>query len=119
MAQTIIFGATLADGDDIAEGQIDEFSRWALVFERLIFDVPRVRRVPLGDPAFEHLPGHRMRTRARHRRLEPRAFGLADNFSIVIGLALWFITIEVSRGSRPSRRRVCQSPRSNSEAEQA
>jgi hypothetical protein len=59
-----------ADGDDIAEGQIDEFSRWALMCERLIFDVPGVRPVLLSDPVFEHLPGHRMRTRARHRRLE-------------------------------------------------
>jgi hypothetical protein len=44
-----------ADGDDIAEGQIDEFSRRALMCERLIFDAPRVRPVLLGDPAFEHL----------------------------------------------------------------
>jgi hypothetical protein len=37
-----------ADGDDIAEGQIDEFNRWALMCERLIFDVPGVRPVCLS-----------------------------------------------------------------------
>ncbi len=59
-----------ADGDDIAEGQIDEFSRWALMCERLIFNVPCVRPVLLRDPSFEHFPGYRMRTRTRRRCLE-------------------------------------------------
>jgi len=43
-----------ADGDDIAEGQIDEFSRWVPMC--VIFDVPHVRPVLLGDPEFEHVP---------------------------------------------------------------
>ena len=45
-----------------------------------VFDVPGIRRVPRGGPAFELFPGQRMRTRARHCRLEPSAFSLADDY---------------------------------------
>ena len=61
------------DGDDLAEGQIDEFRRRGLICERLILDVL------LTDPT-EYLPGHRMRTRTRHGRVELRAFGVTNDY---------------------------------------
>ena len=72
-------GRLLFEGDRnaIAEGQIHEFSRRALMS---VFDVPGIRRVPRGGPAFELFPGQRMRTRARHCRLERSAFSLADDY---------------------------------------
>jgi hypothetical protein len=38
------------NGNDIAEGQIDEFSRGAVMY---VFDVTRIRRIPRSSPAFE------------------------------------------------------------------
>ena len=75
------------DGDDIAEGQIDEFRRRGLICERLILDVPRVRPILLGDPASGAPPQGTGCARAR------ATAGLSSERSvlptiIVIGLAL-------------------------------
>jgi hypothetical protein len=64
------------DGDDITEGQIDEFSRRPLM---KVSDVLCFRSFPRGGPVLELLPGNRVRTCAQHCRLKFSAFSLADD----------------------------------------